>query len=132
MASRKTLGDLQHAILDVLWDRQEATVAQVHGDLFDSRKLALTTIATMLRKMETRGLVDHHTVGRQFVYRAAMARSDARRDMVSQVVERGFAGDTSAMVSHLLKEGDFDPQELSALSEMIARRVSEIGGAKDE
>ena len=39
---------------------------------------------------------------------------------------------TGLMVSHLLKEGDFDPAELSALSEMIARRVGETGGAKHE
>jgi len=51
---RPTLGDLQHAIMAVLWKRGEATVAEVHGALREERGLAPTTIATMLRKMRTR------------------------------------------------------------------------------
>ncbi len=49
---KHTLGELQHAILRWLWARDEATVAEVHGALFDERGLAPTTFATMLRKME--------------------------------------------------------------------------------
>ncbi len=49
--ARQTLGELQHAIMTVLWKRGEATTAEVHEALRGERGLALTTIATMLRKM---------------------------------------------------------------------------------
>ena len=49
------LGDLQLQIMKALWNRREATVADVHDALADGRDLAYTTIATMLRKMEARG-----------------------------------------------------------------------------
>ena len=52
------LGDLQLNIMKVLWDRGEATVTDVHAALSGDRDLAYTTMATMLRKMEARGLVE--------------------------------------------------------------------------
>ena len=56
MESRTRLGDLQFAIMQILWEKGEATVAAVHESLRDERGLALTTIATMLRKMEQKGV----------------------------------------------------------------------------
>ena len=69
MKGPRNLGDLQLAILRALWNRGEAPVSEVHAALSD-RGLALTTIATMLRKMEEKGLVSHRGHGRQFLYRA--------------------------------------------------------------
>lgn len=63
------LGDLQLKIMKVLWERSEATVAEVHGSLLKEADLAYTTIATMLRKMEARGLVSHRAGERKFLYR---------------------------------------------------------------
>ena len=83
---RQILGELQHAIMAVLWDRGEATTADVHEALRDDRGLALTTIATMLRKMEDKGVVLHRVDGRQFVYRAAVSEDQVRRSMVGELV----------------------------------------------
>ena len=68
---RYRLGDLQLEIMKVLWERGEASVADVAAAL-DGATLAYTTIATMLRKMEARGLVRHTSEGRRFLYRAAV------------------------------------------------------------
>ena len=65
--SKQSLGDLQHAIMRILWSAGEATSAQVHAALLVERGLAPTTIATMLRKMEQKGVVTHRAVGRQFI-----------------------------------------------------------------
>ena len=128
MTKPKSPGDLQLAILRVLWRRGTARVAEVHADLAPERSLALTTIATMLRKMEARELVAHELDGRQFVYRAAVAEGDVKRNMVSDVVERAFAGDASAVVNHLLHEAEFDAGDLAELKRMIASREADLGG----
>ena len=73
---KTTLGDLQLAIMRVLWQHREASAAEAHRLLPDERGLALTTIATMLRKMDDRGLVRHRRDGRTFVYRPAVARDE--------------------------------------------------------
>jgi len=132
MSKPKSPGDLQLAILRVLWRRREARVAEVHEALRPERALALTTIATMLRKMEDRDLVSHRLEGRQFVYRAAVEEGEVRRNAVTDVVERVFAGDASAMVNHLLREGEFDPHDLADLKRMIAAKEQELGGRRDD
>src|SRR5210317_1011909 len=99
---KHTLGELQHAIMQVLWARDEATVAEVHEALFDERGLAPTTIATMLRKMEDKGVVAHRVEDRHFVYQATVSEDAVRSTMGSELLERLFAGDPAALVSHLV------------------------------
>ncbi len=112
---RQILGDLQHAIMAVLWSRGEATTADVHEALHDERGLALTTIATMLRKREEKGVVAHRAAGRQFVYRPTVTEDQVRRSMVGELVERLFGGDPRALVAHLVSEHEIEPDELRAL-----------------
>jgi predicted transcriptional regulator len=117
--SKHTLGDLQHAIMRVLWAEGEATTAAVHDALYADRGLAPTTIATMLRKMEDKGVVAHRTEGRQFVYRPTVSESDIRSTMVGELLDRLFAGDAAALVSHLVAEGGMDESELAELRALL-------------
>jgi predicted transcriptional regulator len=118
---RHTLGDLQHAIMAVLWERGEAAAAQVHEAL-QGRGLAFTTIATMLRKMEEKGVVAHRAVGRQFLYRATVSEAQVQRSMVGELVERLFSGDPRALVAHLVSEHEIDADELRDLRRRVSRR----------
>jgi len=119
VAKADSVGDLQLAIMRVLWEGGEATVAEVHRRLHPSRGLALSTIATMLRKMEARGLVNHRQEGRVFVFRPLRDRGDIHRGMVGQLVDRLFDGDPVALVDHLIREGEVDFDELDALRERV-------------
>ncbi len=112
---RHTLGDLQHAIMKVLWERGEATSAEVHAALRAERGLAFTTIATMLRKMEDKGVVAHRPDGRQFIYRPVVSEDQVRRSMVGELVARLFEGDPKALVAHLVSEHEIDAAELDHL-----------------
>ena len=118
------LGDLQLAILRVLWEKKEATVVDVLEALSDERDRALTTIATMLTKMEKRKLVSHHSEGRQFVYRALVSESQVQRSMIAELTSRLFGGDTTALVSHLLQEHEIDASEVERLRGLIAEQGS--------
>jgi predicted transcriptional regulator len=106
----------------VLWDEGEATVARVQERLSsgEERDRALTTIATMLTKMEKKGVVAHKSVGRQFVYRASIDEKDVHRSMVQELTQRLFRGDFSALVSHLLTEQEIDKKEVARLKALIA------------
>ncbi len=125
MERNSRLGDLQHAILRVLWDQGEATVAEVHKALKKKRARALTTIATMLTKMEKRAIVEHRVEGRQFVYRASVSEEEVTRSMVADLTRRFFEGDVTALVSHLLTEQEIDPEELVRLRRMIVQKEEE-------
>jgi predicted transcriptional regulator len=119
MSRSHQLGDLQLAIMRVLWTRGEATVAQVHQDLEPERGLALTTIATMLSKMEKKGVVNHRSEGRVFVYLPTVSEETVNRSMVADLTERLFEGSTAMLVNHLLTQQEIDPRELKEIRRLI-------------
>jgi predicted transcriptional regulator len=106
--------------MQILWGQGDATVAEVHAALAQERELAYTTIATMLRKMEGRGLVKHRLDGRSFVYQAAVGEEAVSQGMADHLVDRLFEGSLSDMVHHLLTTREVSREELSKLERMIA------------
>jgi len=115
------VGDLQLQILRILWERGEGTVADVLENLSGS-ELAYTTVATMLRKMETRGLVSHRVDGRSFVYRPKVRAEDISHRMSNHLVDRLFEGNLLDAVNHLLTTREVSRDELARIEQLIAER----------
>lgn len=124
MAKKHKLGDLQLTILRRLWERKEASASEVHADLLEDRGLAPTTIATMLKKMEAKGVVRHRVDGRRYLYRATVSEQEVTRNMVSEITDRLFEGNPIALVSHLLEEHEVDRREIEELKALIERHES--------
>jgi BlaI family transcriptional regulator, penicillinase repressor len=120
-ASIHRVGDLQLHILRILWDRGEATVADVLENL-SGTELAYTTVATMLRKMEGRGLVTHRADGRSFVYRPKVKAEDISHRMANQLVDRLFEGSLLDAVNHLLTTREVSREELAKIEQLIAEK----------
>jgi len=113
------LTELQIAILRVLWARGEATVTDVWEAMHRERGLAQTTIATLLSRLERRGVIARRAEQRQYLYRALISESDVRESMVGGLTERMFAGDVTALVNHLLTSHEIAPGDLVRLRAMI-------------
>ena len=124
MSQRKThrLGDLQLKIMQVLWQRGEGTVNDVFSSVGRERELAYTTIATMLRKMEARGLVTHRTEGRTFIYRAVLEEHAVTSNMSEHLIDRFFEGSLADLVSHLLDTREVSRAELAKIEKLVAER----------
>lgn len=116
------LGDLQLQIMKVLWARGEAAVADIQAAVPGGEQLAYTTVATMLRKMETRGLVAHRTDGRSFVYRASIGEDKVSQGMTDHVLDRLFGGSVAALLNNLLTTREVSRDELVRLEKLIAQR----------
>lgn len=122
-----SLTEQQLAILQAIWERGEATVAQVQEDL--DRDVALSTVATLLGRLEKRGLLTHRTEGRQYVYRALVAEAQVRRSMTvefADLTEDLFRGDVTAMVSQLLTAREVDGADLERLRALIDRKAADL------
>ena len=133
MAEATQLTDLQLALMRVLWDRGEATVAEMADALRPARELAPTTIATVLSRLEKRGVVGHVSQGRQYLYRPRVSESEVRRSMVSGLTDLLFGGDVAALMSHLLDAGSVRPGDLEKVRSLIAdaeSRSSRKGGRR--
>jgi len=119
MPDRQQLTELQIAVLRLLWDQGELTVAQIWEQLYAERKLAQTTIATIVARLQRRRILARRTKDRQFVYRALVTEADVQHSMVSELTERLFAGDVTALVSHLLSARDMSPGDVARLRKMM-------------
>ena len=118
---------LQLSILDVLWQNGEATTQQVWEHLNTERSLALTTVATLLSRLERKAVLTHRRDGRQYVYRATVTRSDVRRSKVRELTENLFGGDATALLSHLVHADEVDPAELARIRALIDQEVKRNG-----
>lgn len=131
MRKNSQLAALQLAIMRVLWERSEATVADVREALLaEGRELAYTTVATMLAKMERKGQVTHRAEGKAFVYRPALGQEQVSRSMVTDLATRLFGGDVTLMVSHLLDGCELSSDELARLKALIRRKEKEERDAR--
>ena len=108
--------------MQVLWQRGEATVGDVFEAIRKERDLAYTTIATMLRKMEARGLVTHRAEGRTFIYHAALEEQAVTSNMSGHLLDRFFEGSLADLVSHLLDTREVSRAELAKIEKLIAER----------
>ncbi len=126
MRKRVRLAELQLAIMQVLWDRGEAAVADVREAIEPRHRVAHTTVATMLSRMETAGYVTHRSEGRANVYRSEIHREDVGQSMVSDLAERMFQGDRTQLVAHLLAGEDVTADELARLKKLVRQKEKEL------
>ena len=125
------LTELQLANMKVLWDRGEAGVQELHEALLRERRVAQSTIATLLSRMEKRGLVDRRVEGRQHLFRALVDEAQVRRSVVADfatLAGRLFEGDVATMVSHLLTARDVEADDLERIKAVVAAREADQNG----
>ena len=130
MPERHDITELQLSILRILWQRGEATVAELWEALYEERGLAQTTVATLVARLQRRGIVARRTRDRQFLYRAAITEADVRHSMVSELTERLFGGDPAALVNHLVSASDMSPGDLARLKQILRKAQPSKGESR--
>ena len=121
------LTELQLAVMRVLWHQGKTSVAEVHQALEGERGLALTTVATVLTRLEKARLVARRAAGRHFLYRPLVSEEQVRRAMVDGRADRLFEGDVAALVSHLVSAGEIRPWDLARVRRLIEERERKGG-----
>lgn len=120
------LSDLQLAIMRVLWDKGEASATQVQQALERTRKLAITTVSTLLVRLEKKGVLSHRSEGRTFVYRPRVSELEMRRRTISSVIRTLFRGNPSEVVGQILSERDVSEEDLARMKKLIQEaKISE-------
>ena len=118
------LSELQIAVVRVLWRNGETSVTDIAKVLGDERGLKHTTVATLLTRLEKRGVVEQRREGRQLIYRALVSEPQVRRSMVADLVGNLFGGDSRELVAHLVRESDLAPGDLERLRKRLARKAT--------
>ena len=131
MSDTQQLTDLQLAILRVLWSKGSATATEITEALRSTRGLAQQTIATILSRLERRGIVQHTTRNRQYLYSAVLSETEATRGMLTELTDRLFEGDVTALVTHLLSGREIAPGDLARVKALLAEHESNRGPSHD-
>jgi BlaI family penicillinase repressor len=119
------LGELQRAVIEVVWELGEATVHQVRTQLRRKKRLAYTTVLTAMQNLERAGWLRHRSEGKSYVYVPTRTREEAGANSVRKFVERMFDGDALSMFQHLMRQSKLGDQELRELRKMIDEKRKE-------
>ncbi len=121
MARKKsrTLTDAEHRIMEILWRKGAATVAEVAEALAGKDGSAYTTVLTMMRILHTKGYVSCNRRERAHVFRPRLERAAAARKAVRQVLARFFADSPGELVLTFLRDEEIRPEELDELKRRI-------------
>jgi predicted transcriptional regulator len=112
-----TLTEAELRLMNVLWERGPSAVAEVVEAL--PEPLAYSTVLTTLRILEQKGYIEHTKTGRAFLYQPIVDKDGARRHAVRHLVGHFFNNSPELLVLNVLKQEEFDHEDLKRLKSMI-------------
>jgi BlaI family penicillinase repressor len=113
------LGELQRAVMEVLWDRGEATVREVLEALQPRKQLAYTTVLSVMQKLDKLGWINHRSDKNTHVFIPARTRGMELTFSLQKLIRGVFQRDRLLAFEQLLAAEKLKPDELAALAKMI-------------
>ena len=117
----RTLTEQELEIMKVVWELRTVTVRDVYETLLRRRKIAYTTVMTMMNVLEAKKYLKKRAEDRAYVYRATRPRGAVIKAMVREFVGRVFNGSAEPLLVHLVKDRRLSKKEL----ERIVRTIEE-------
>jgi predicted transcriptional regulator len=117
-----TLTPQELEIMKVVWPRGHTTVRDVYEALLGERKIAYTTVMTMMNVLEKKGHLRKKAEGRSYAYRPTRPQRQVVGSMVRDFVQRVFGGSAAPLLAHLVEDERLTPEELDALAKRIKER----------
>lgn len=125
---RKFMGELELAVMDIVWGSSPVTVRRVYEVLARDRALAYTTVMTVMGRLVEKGMLRREKQGRAYAYRATRSRPELRADLAAEVARALLADFGEVAVSQFLKELEsVDPGAVARLAELAQQDESPIG-----
>jgi len=104
--------------MKVVWERDSVTVRDVYEALLERRKIAYTTVMTMMKILEQKKYLKKNQTDRAYVYRPAQPQRQVLGDMVREFVNRVFNGSAEPLLVHLVEEHNLSPEELDEIARL--------------
>jgi len=104
--------------MKIVWDRDQTTVRDVYEALLAQRKVAYTTVMTMMKILEQKGYLKKTEVDRAYVYRATQPKKQVIGAMVRDFVNRVFNGAAEPLLVHLVEEHNLSREDLEEIARL--------------
>src|SRR5579864_867143 len=113
-----TLTEQELEIMKIVWERETATVRDVYEALLARRKVAYTTVMTMMKILEQKKYLKKNQAERAYVYRPAQPKGQVIGAMVKDFLNRVFNGSAEPLLVHLVEEHDLSREDLDEISRL--------------
>lgn len=127
MDKQPTTAELE--ILNVLWEKQPATVREVFEIISATKPITYTTVLKTMQIMTEKGLVERDEQSKAHLYRAKIAQTETQKGLVSELLDKVFRGSAMELMQHILDAKKTSPAEMKEIRKMIAKAEKE---AKNE
>jgi BlaI family penicillinase repressor len=117
-----TLTEQELEIMKIVWVREVATVRDVYEALLERRKIAYTTVMTMMKILEHKKYLLKSQEERAYVYRPAKPKNHVIKGMVREFVNRVFNGSAEPLLLHLIEDRRLSEKDLEEITRMIRRK----------
>jgi BlaI family transcriptional regulator, penicillinase repressor len=119
---KSVLTDQELEIMKIVWQRGTATVRDVYEELLKSRKIAYTTVMTMMGILEQKGRLSKTQRDRAYVYSPTEPQGEVVSSMVHDFLKRVFDGSAKPLLVHLLENKNISQEELDEISKLAKKR----------
>ena len=116
---KAVLTDQELEIMKIVWRRERATVREVYEELLTRRKIAYTTVMTMMGILEQKGRLKRTESERAYVYTPTEPAGEVVGSMVREFVKRVFNGSAKPLLVHLVEKGDVTEEEIKEIGKLL-------------
>jgi len=118
----QVLTEQELEIMKVVWSKGTATVRDVYEELLNHRRIAYTTVMTMMGILEQKGHLKKSADERAYVYSPTQPQREVLRTMVHDFVTRVFNGSAKPLLVHLLEDKNISPEEVDEITKLLQDR----------
>ena len=116
---RKRLGKLELQVMKLIWDKGRATVRDIWEELYTEKRLAYTTVATVMRKLESKGFLKHDERERTYIYTPLIDQDKVSQGLLREMIDGLFDGSAAKLVTTLIQSEHFTEKDLSEIQRII-------------
>jgi BlaI family penicillinase repressor len=127
---RATLTGQELKIMKVVWRLETATVRQVYEELLKQRRIAYTTVMTIMNILEQKGYLKKRQEDRAYVYLSARPQKQVIASMVREFIQRVFNGSAEPLLVHLVEDEQLTEQDLEEIRQTIRSSRKPAGRGK--
>ena len=116
-----TLGKTELEVLHIIWDLNEASVNDVHERILKKRKVAYTTIMTVMKNLSIKGVLQFRKQGRTYIYKATKNQDPeiVKKKLLHLTLDKVFNGSASQLIQTLVRSEDISKKELAEIKDLI-------------
>lgn len=120
---KKVFGDLEADIMKIVWKSEEVTVREVYEELRLKKKLAYTTVMTIMNRLVEKNLLRRESRGNAFAYTPTISENEFANQVVSEVLDGLLEDFADPALSHIVESlSSKDTQKLKRLEQLIQER----------